>query len=151
MKKKIIAILLILIMSIGLIGCKEETKINKEIVNFTYNYGSGEGPYYAIEINKNDDKYIFKLTGHDKEIEDVEKEIKKEDIEKLSEIIDKNDIKEWNGFDESKEGIYDGYGFRLEIEYESGEKIKAHGYMEEPENYDEAHRDLTKFLLSLAS
>lgn len=157
MKKIILALFIIGLLISGLIRYekikKEKAFIDRDIIRFKYYYGSGEGTLYEYNINYKDDKYVLTLKGFDfnNDKMNIEKEIDKNDIIELSKVIEDNNIKSWNGFDESEKGIFDGNGFSLEIEYKSGEKIVAHGYMKYPENYKESHKKLSEYLLKLSN
>jgi surface protein len=149
-KSKLFLVLLIGILSISLTGCKDKKNFDGDIVSFRYSEGSGMGPSYEYEINLEKNKYIFKAGGYNGANLDVEKEISEEQVKKLSKIINDNDIKSWDGFDKSDKDVMDGHSFSLFVNYKSGEKIEAHGYMKYPSNYREASKELEDYLLLLA-
>ena len=97
------------------------------------------------------DEYILTVEGFKNEKINVIKKLEKKDMEELSNIIDDNNIKDWDGYDKSDKNVYDGYGFTLEVKYKSGEALSAHGYMKYPKDYDEGHEKLEKYLLKLIS
>ena len=89
---------------------------------------------YNIKLE--DEKYIFEYDDNYDEKKTVSKEIDEKYIRKLEKIIDNNNVKSWDGFNESENGMTDGFGFTLKVEYESGEKIEAHGYAKFPDNFN---------------
>lgn len=147
MKKKI-CLLVIAVFSLFLFtGCNKKT--DSEVVKFSYNYGSYNGGYYEYAINKEGKKVIYTARGMNGVSLNKNKEISKSYLKKLTKVIDKNGIVIWNGFNKSNNGVLDGYGFSLNVEYANGEKITAHGYMDYPSGYKKGHKALTKFLESI--
>ena len=147
MKKKICLLVIVMLVLFLFTGCKK--KINSEVVKFSYNYGSYNGGYYEYSITKEDGKVKYKARGMNGVSLNKNKEISPSYLKKLSEVIEKNGIVIWNGFNKSDNGVLDGYGFSLNVEYENGEKITAHGYMDYPSGYRKGHEALTKFLESI--
>ena len=65
--------------------------------------------------------------------------------EKLESLVAQYDIDAWNGFSKSQRGVLDGEDFNLEIVYENGFAVTAHGSNSFPEHYHDfqaAIRDL---------
>ena len=142
-------ILLFIIIPILLIGCEKkdiEKKLEKEIVYFQYEYGSGEGFYYTYKIENDNNKYIFTKEIFSSNDKSFKKEIDEKVLEELNKIINDNEIYNWNGFNKSDDRVLDGSGFTLIIRYNDESLINAHGYMKYPSNYKEAANKLIEFL-----
>ena len=134
---------LIICLAIIFIPSKKE---QGAIESFRYSFGSGEGEYYEYKIDYKDGKYTYNGVGTGL---NTTKTIDSSNIEKLSKIIDENKIKDWNGFNQSKNNILDGYGFNLKVEYKTGYKIEAQGYMMYPSNYKQGHEKIVEFFESI--
>jgi hypothetical protein len=119
-----------------------------KIESFSYNYGSYHGGYHYYAIEEEDGKMMINGAGGNGVELSINREISDDKLEELSRIINDNKIYEWNGFNKSKDGILDGYDFKLEIKYKDGKEIKAYGYEEYPDNYSEAHKSLEKYFAS---
>ena len=148
MKKKLLFGLAIIFGLVLLTGCekKEDVSVDDEIVSFHYSYGSYNGGYYDYDITTQEDKVRFVAKGTNGVDLDEDKEIDKSVLTELSEVVIKNKINDWDGFNESDKDVQDGYSFTLVIEYESGKTVNASGYHKYPDNYNGAHEKLAKFL-----
>ena len=61
--------------------------------------------------------------------------LKKADIKKTIELLNKYKIVKWNNFNKSDNSVLDGNAFSLYIKYNNEKNISANGYMRYPENY----------------
>ena len=57
--------------------------------------------------------------------------------EKLENLVAEYNINAWNGFSKSRRGVLDGEDFNLEIVYENGFAVTAHGSNSFPEHYSD--------------
>ena len=144
MKKILFAVCFALL----LVGCGNN-KQDKYITEFKYEYGGGWSTTYSYEIKQKDDKYVFTYKETLKDADVIIKYVSKKNMKKLSDLIDKYEIDKWNGFDKSQDNIYDGSYFSLNVKYNNGDVINAHGYMMTPDNYNEASEELIDFLNGL--
>ena len=138
-------------------GCK--TKGLTELGNletFEYDYGSFNGGYWRFEITKADDgvagsdsEYLFIAQGSNGIDLDVEAYVGQDTLDDLAAIIVSNDILSWDGFSGSDNDVLDGYSFTLKVESTEG-TIFASAYMKLPDNYDQGHAALSKYLVDLA-
>ena len=56
-------------------------------------------------------------------------------LEKIDQIIEKNNVAKWNGYHMSARDVLDGDGFSLSIKMDNGQKISAGSYMAWPDGY----------------
>ncbi len=56
-------------------------------------------------------------------------------LEKIDQIIEKNNVAKWNGYHLSARDVLDGDGFTLSIKMDNGQKISAGSYMAWPDGY----------------
>ena len=124
--------------AILLVGNAMNTRDGK-IISFSYSHGSGMGGFEEYMVFKKDNSVILKYQcmGCFEE-ENVEKKIDAKYLDDLAGIINDYKIAKWDGFDQSDDGVLDGDGFTLKVEYDDKKSIEAHGYMKYPGNYKEA-------------
>ena len=144
----IAALLLIAVFAI----CVMMTKIggnglHSQITSFIFSkgYGLGGAVSHTIVRQGNKAHLLHESFSPDGEKKKVEKDIDVKYLDQLANIIEKENIQAWNGFNKS-ESLMDGPGFTLKIEYENGKKIEAHGYGSFPDNYDDVNITLSTFL-----
>lgn len=117
---------------------------------FTYTKGYAINSYIIYDIKKNDDTYIVHVKQYGKaEEEAVEKEVSKETITKLEEILNKYNVSKWSGFNKTDKNVLDGNSFSCSISMENGKSISASGYMKWPQNYKEVVEELDLFFEDL--
>lgn len=124
---------------------KFQTKINNnnKITNLTYSYTTGYdiNGYANYSINCTDKcTLIIKPVGNDKN-DVVKKALTDKDMENLQNILNKYNIKSWNGFEKYNKNVLDGNSFSLSIIYNDDSEISASGYMAWPDNYKEFKSD----------
>ena len=73
-------------------------------------------------------------------------ELSKEISNKINKWVDDYNIKSWDGFYMTHEGVLDGGGFDLNITLATGEKISAHGSNAYPDGYSEANKVLKEII-----
>ena len=119
------------------------------IESFHYGYGSYFGGVHNYSIKEEDGKMMIHGTGGNGVELNLSREISSEQLEELRTLIIDNRIYAWDGFNERDDNILDGYSYDLKIRYVDGREITAEGYMKYPENYEQAHKNLAKFLESI--
>ena len=122
------------------------------ITSFLFNRGYGLGGAIECTLTKRGNSATLKYDyyGYNPdEDKHVEKTIDAKYLDELAGIISKNDVAKWDGFDESEDGVLDGSGFTLKIEYDDGETIDVHGYMKYPDDYEKVEDALDEFLHKL--
>ncbi|MEE3343380.1 MAG: hypothetical protein VZS44_04765 [Bacilli bacterium] len=158
MKKNIIFIiilLLILITSAIIILTK-----NKPIKGFTitsikyFSFGESggfsmyNGTSYKIEYK--DNKYITTILPSKTPDENkIETEISKSEVDKVIDVLNKNNVSKWDGFDKSDNDVLDGNSFSLSLTTQDDKKIEAHGYMKWPENYSKVESELDDIFMDI--
>ena len=130
-------------------SAKKREKVDSDIKNFSYNYGSYSSGYYNYSILSIGDTVRFVARGYNGVEIDADIDIDKSYLEELNKIINDNKIYEWDGFSKRDDDVLDGYSFSLKIEYENGEIITASGYMKYPDNYNDCHEKLSSFLKTI--
>lgn len=71
------------------------------------------------------------------------------DVQALREIIDRNAIREWHGFDKSSSILLDGDGFSLCASFADGTEISARGYGSFPEGYSAAAEEIDALFMGM--
>ncbi len=75
-------------------------------------------------------------------------EEKRENLEAdLLAMIEKHNLKEWNGFDEHLQVMDEVYGFSLKVTYKNGDEIIASGGFIFPDNYSNVFADLKEVFI----
>ena len=120
---------------------------NGGIESLSYSYGSGMGGYVEYTLKKQDNLafYTYKCMGCLEE-KDIKKTVDGSYLDKIADIVKKYDMGKWDGFNKSEDGVMDGSGFTLKIEFDDEKGIEAHGYMKYPSNYREASGELRDIL-----
>ena len=111
-------------------------------------YRNGAVYLDSYEITLWPDGYHVSVSGRDDQYIDTES------VEALMQVIEENDVYQWDGFDESfsdKFGesevfVLDGEGFWLEFTLTDGTSVMATGYNAFPENYFPVVGELQKIL-----
>jgi len=142
--------LLIVCLVLNLSACTQKPgKIDSEVTAFSYSYGSFFGGYWDYKIVAEDNQLWLQVTGANRWDLDVSAPIDPKHLQEIGELIDQQKIYQWNGFDKSDSQIMDGSSFTLEVLYENGETLTAHGYMKYPAHYEEGHAALVAYLKAL--
>ena len=143
-------IVLLLIFCIFICGCnskeKEAPQNNQDrtVTYFEFNYGSSEIGYFEYLI-KEDQYYRLVANKYDENnelINTVDRFINNSDMKKLSALVNKLKLYEWNDFNEKASKEPGGYTFNLHIEYRDKTYTDASGYMKTPNDYDEKSREI---------
>ena len=72
-----------------------------------------------------------------------------EDVHCLEELIQRNNLKAWAGFDKVDRRALDGTSFSLSIDFEDGEHLYAEGSNAFPKGYADAHNDIRTYFEKL--
>lgn len=151
--KKIIIIVGLIIFSFVLTGCFKKKIDIKNTKRFSFSYTVGNYMYgsylYELKLDKNG-KYIisYKPDGvSDEEI--LQKEISKEDVKLLENVISKYNIYLWNGYNKVDKHVLDGNSFNLIYETKGNDYISASGYMKYPKGYKEFKEDIHNYYVNL--
>lgn len=113
---------------------------------------SGSYPGFSYEIHpdeKNPEKTVMKFIDGSKDFKEVNKKVDSGTMGQVSMLCENLDIKSWDNFNEVNEGVLDGSGFVLQIEYEDGTKVRAEGDNSFPKNYQEFERGIRAILEKL--
>ena len=150
-------LLLIVLVSAFITGCFWNTKskpkkVIKNIKNFHFSYSTGDYIYgsvsYNIEYENN--KYILSIKQDNVAPEDAYKiEIDEIIINKVLNILNKYNVKNWNGFNKSDMDVLDGNSFSMSITEKDDTNISAHGYMMWPDNYHEVKKELNELFKNI--
>lgn len=156
--KKRIGLIILFILIIALIGVismyifngkkKEISSINKLHLSYSNGYMMDANTIYDIE--KKEDKYFVTIKPHlipEEKSQTVE--LDKKTINKIIDILNKNEVYKWDGFNKSDKYVLDGDSFSFWVYMEDGKEIHASGYMKWPENYGNVRDELTNILGSL--
>ena len=134
-------------------GCMKDKVEIKNTKSFSFSYSVGyymNASYsYQLELTK-DSKYIisYKPTGFAEE-DRFYKEVSKNTVEELEQILIKHDISRWDGFHKVDKRVLDGNDFSLNYYTENRENISASGYMKYPDGYKDFQNDIVKFYTKL--
>ncbi len=69
--------------------------------------------------------------------------------EEIVMILKKYHVGRWNGFKKIDRMVLDGDGFSLEVSFQNGSRIYAHGYMRYPKNYSAVRAELDNVFMEL--
>ena len=122
------------------------------IVSFRFNASGGSymnsGTTYEAQLK--DGKVVVRIRLDEVAEEDAEEFVTDESfLRKLDEIVERNNVKKWNGFSLSNKQVLDGHGFSLTIKMENGEYLSAHSYMAWPDNYSEFSGEVAALFMDL--
>lgn len=130
----------------NLFGLSKKVPITKvKILEFSYTNGCFKDSDIIYTFQSKEGKCIasYKPVGAPRE-EVKEKEVGEDFREKLENILRKNEVGAWDGFDQSNKFVLDGDSFQLFVKFEEGEGIHASGYMEWPKNYREFVKEIAE-------
>lgn len=119
----------------------------KKIQALSYNCGSYFGGEYEFSIEYEEDTPYLLARGYNGIMLQYKQALTEEEMTQFAKNLVEANVASWNGFDKSDKDILDGYSFCLEIQYDEGTKLRAHGYMKYPKNYEAVHKALMDFFL----
>ena len=141
MNKKFLLIFVLLCIFFT-VGCgKKETSFEKHLISFSYSYGNRSEGLYDYSITLNNDKVIYISSSSDNPY--IEKEIEKSILDEIDNIINENDILDWNGYDKYDDlDDEDKLSFSIQIGYDDGSNYNASGYGNYPKHFDKVHKEI---------
>lgn len=71
-------------------------------------------------------------------------------IQAISEVLQKYQVEKWNNFDKSNNNVLDGSSFSFKLVTNDNKKISASGYMEYPNNFKKAIKELETIFEQIA-
>ena len=152
--KYLILVTLILIFTTGCFWTvKYKTKRDiKDIKSFHFSYSTGNYIYGSVsyEIKVEDEEYILSIKPDGVEEEKSTKiEIDEMAVKNVLNILNKYNVKSWNGFDKSDMDVLDGNSFSMSLTEKDGTNTSAHGYMMWPDNYHEVRDELDELFKNI--
>lgn len=120
----------------------------KKVVGCHFNIsGMREGFSYTIKKDeKNEGRYVLECDDHSNSISEITCSVGEDTMEKLSQLVSDRNILSWDGFSKSMRGVLDGSGFSLEVVFEDGTYVSAHGSNSFPKNYNEFEREFLEIM-----
>ncbi|MBP3799453.1 MAG: hypothetical protein ILA19_00590, partial [Bacilli bacterium] len=104
----------------------------------------------SYDIALENEKYILTIKLDNVAPEDADKiEINNTILENVLAILNKYQVKNWNGFNKSDSNVLDGNSFNMSITEKDETHISAHGYMMWPENYREVKQELDELFKNI--
>ena len=123
---------------------KDKTKIeNTKSLTFRYTVGNYINADIVYELYLINNSYIatYKIAGIPKENQ-LKKEVSKETVTKIENILKKYKVYKWNGFNKSDNNVLDGNSFSFSYTNTNKKYISASGYMKYPKNYRNFKNDI---------
>lgn len=153
MKKIILTIVLSLLLVGGinmfLFNKKEVEIIDLKYMHLGYSTGTMVNSNVRYNLELKDGKYMAEIKPNSMADEDtMTVEMKKEDVQKIKDILKKYHVGRWNGFNKSDQNVLDGDSFSFSIRFVDDTSISASGYMMWPNNYGEVEKALTEIFMS---
>lgn len=127
-----------------------------KIKRIYYNYRVARGSSFDLEIKKDGQDYYL----HSR-FDDPENSYKPTDLiwqgqaynkiiemffDRIIKLFVENDVLSWDGFDGYDLKAKDGWGFNLNIDFESGKSLTAAGENDFPEKYSVVKRELYQMI-----
>ena len=136
-----------------LAGCsgkkpKEIRDIRK--FRFTYSCGMQMTDQVAYTLEKTGEGYTatVKPQGIDPE-QPLSVAVDEAFVQEVEELLRKNRVEKWYGFNKRARNIMDGIGFTLYVTMENGTEVDAVGYMRWPEHYGAVEGGLDSLFMGL--
>ncbi|MBQ3418891.1 MAG: hypothetical protein IJH31_02010 [Erysipelotrichaceae bacterium] len=132
----------VILIMLTFFGCGN--KINEtDLDYFYYSYdGSIGGNNYSYELKDG----VLKYFAMDKDYRNLEMQVDDKLFKELKELYIEYKVYNWNGFDKYNKYVLDGEGFSLNINFEDGERLRAHGSNSFPNNYFEFQSKLDEIM-----
>ena len=151
--RRILAVLGVLMMSIGLFGCFGGRKEITGIKSFDFSVRENNTIHGDVNyvVKKTDNGYtaLVKPVNTDP-AECPEFPIDEGKVDELIRILNEYEVYKWDGFDKVDKNVLDGRSFTLSIWINDEDNISAHGYMKYPGNYKEVRGAFDAFFEGLA-
>ncbi len=109
-----------------------------KIVDFSFSYSSGSymnsGSSYRATQKEDGVEVMVRQDGIDeKDVPLIMTDASF--MDKIEEILEKNQVSAWNGYGMSAQDVLDGDSFSISVKMDNGQTLSAHGYEAWPENY----------------
>lgn len=148
-----------LLMILGALACLRTVAPGKPkpqhaqapLVGFSYAHrGSTYDSFYVYEVKEINGSYRFCYLPMSED--GIQTAVLKEaDAATLLELIERHQLWEWDGFDETAKSVRDGTGFSLTISFADGTAIKANGSNAFPPRHSELLHDMKTLFSSYYS
>ena len=140
MKNIIIVIIIIILLVLGILGFvifdnRESNVSNIEYFRFFYTrgYAYHADVTYELDCYNKCQAVVVPYGVGDEDA--IVKNVDKEFVDRLLEIINKYNVDRWDGFNGTNKDVLDGDSFSLSIKTREKKYISATGYMSWPKNY----------------
>lgn len=115
-----------------------------QVNSLEYYYTSGYAMNSDVKYNIDcDDECILKVKLYGKDEDDIKtKKLSDNDMKKIVNILNKNRVLSWKGFNKFDKNVLDGDSFHFYLRYNDDEKLSASGYMMYPDHYKNFKEEL---------
>jgi len=145
MKRRMIAVLLVLAVLLTASACSKPLRTDAPISSFSFSHsGMHTGLIYTLSAARTETGWQANLSLLAGEREYI-LEMTEAEAEDLAAIVRKHELNRWNGFDRVDRTALDGTDFDLKIHYEDGQTLSASGSNAFPKGYKEAHEEILDF------
>ena len=120
-----------------------------DLKRFIFSYSTGTMMNSSVSKDKSG-KYVVEICPD--EVAEEDKYISEVNVgfaEKIVMILKKYHVGRWNGFNKIDRMVMDGDGFSLDVSFQNGSRIHAHGYMRYPKNYSSVRGELDTAFMNL--
>lgn len=121
------------------------------IFELTFYYSVGTALHAAVRYALKYDHETYKIIIIPKYVPEEQaftREVDDGFAEKLLLILKKYHVGSWNGFRRINKKIADGRSFTLNVGFQNGKSIYAHGYMKYPRHYRDFRLELDELFMS---
>ena len=130
---------------------QERKTFEGDITRLYFSEGDGGrsyGYHYTLKKQK-DEKILLQYEQSFPEEETKEKELTEAQLQELTKKVNTSEVLSWDGFNKDNTNVLDGSSRSLDITYENGDEMRAHGYERYPRNFYEQKSIIVSALLSL--
>jgi len=100
--------------------------------------------FYSIECNNK--CFVRVINTHPNTAGNYSVEISEKDVNKIVKVLQKYNVKSWDGFDKSDKYVLDGSSYSFDLTTKEGLKVSAKGYMKYPDGYHEVISEIEKII-----
>lgn len=148
MKKLLkLAVLVVLLVAVVFFVTKGPTGLSgandKEIGRFSLQY-SGDDAAYSLSLLREGENERVRLEAPFVPGGSVSFTASADVFASLQDVVKRNNLDSWDGFHEANDGILDGSGFSLVIEYTDGTSVRASGSNVFPSGYQQGMKEITE-------
>ncbi|MBQ6497505.1 MAG: hypothetical protein IJI58_02185 [Bacilli bacterium] len=148
----IIIIIILLIIAAATVGIElyknRKTPYEGDIISFKYSYGNKNNAYFDCEIRKTKRRTIVTISERttNRSTRRINGVVIKRQLDGLRDLINKQKIYEWNGFEEIDKTASEIDNFALEVHFSDGRELIAKGRGMYPKDYRKASSELYNYL-----